>query len=437
METLTLSHYKRPSLPTTNEKDVLSLNGLTCLSMPSVSGRTTTPTIFQGTMTITSSFTHYALSKTSKTLQPGTFGFGHFGTIPFAARAYFFEMLYPRDLRSNPFPTPSIIFDRLPRYLDENAWPIAMGDINLTLHADLDQHNAFQRVCLQGRAQLLDWMHEFQLVGSRRLYHPDIKECTGPSRKIDYILMSGQLHQDHLQEVTHDFQHQPHGADHVGIKFNIGIAVHKPTNRTPWKCPACADVVISVASPVHESLAVLKRDDGCLSMVYRQFRLMREDPVYKAQSVDAASVREKKSLIFNVSLRPSKTSIGILGRWTPPHRRLHIDMANLLRRNHLIDPTEHQFYVALMAFVRVKRRSQIDISRFRHRLRLASDLSLFHGFIHTKKRNRLHPSRVENLAFVYLNGGDKVACNPVDYGQDDDDECSLHEEIDGNEQEEY
>ncbi|DAZ95890.1 TPA: hypothetical protein N0F65_009092 [Lagenidium giganteum] len=65
-------------------------------------------------------------------------------------------------------------FDQLPRYLDENAWHISMGDFNLTLHAGLDQQNAFQRASLQGRAQLLDWMHEFEFVDSWRLHHPEI-----------------------------------------------------------------------------------------------------------------------------------------------------------------------------------------------------------------------------------------------------------------------
>ncbi|KAG6943085.1 hypothetical protein JG688_00017793 [Phytophthora aleatoria] len=61
----------------------------------------------------------------------------------------------------------------------------------------------------------------------------------------------------------------------------------------------------------------------------------------------------------------------------------------------------------------------------------ASELSWsIHPLIHSKRRNRLKPARVENLAFLYTNVGDKSTTSQVHYKTDDPEAVNSYEDSD-------
>ncbi len=138
----------------------------------------------------------------------------------------------------NPTTRPDFV-NGLPRNFEDCANHIVFGDFNTIFSSHLDQAHHGNRARLQGQRDLTRWMQSLCLVDAWRLQNPTKREFTGPKRssRIDYVLISTALFQDHLRSINHDFSQSPNNADHIGILFYLGSPLYKPQTETPWRFP--------------------------------------------------------------------------------------------------------------------------------------------------------------------------------------------------------
>jgi len=213
--------------------------------------------------------------------------------------------------------------------------------------------------------------------------------------------------------------------------------------------------VLRLVRPVVNALAILERDGCCLSMVFDRFNFLKKHDVYRnlVSGVDTevlSRILQKiesrwefvrtESISAAYLLDPSKGVDAFEGD----------DLSTTI--NHTVSLAERvglppgvdvqQFRPAVLAFVRMKMRWSPDerkenaqdtpldwwminnsypaLKEFAQRIlsiptsSAASERSWsVHSFIHSKRRNRLKPARVEKLAFIYSNSGNKDATSLV------------------------
>ncbi|DAZ95011.1 TPA: hypothetical protein N0F65_003637 [Lagenidium giganteum] len=196
-----------------------------------------------------------------------------------------------------------------------------------------------------------------------------------------------------------------------------------------------AKQVDSLTTPVHQSLGTGHK----LWIV----------PGYATSSVKCASVLLRgghSSKRRHWRLDTPKPITGFVGDGVRQAVNSATELANALRISGAIDVTRDLLYADMMSFVRQKTLwTESDLMENSQHPSLywwlmSSDFPALkpladrifpmpassasskrswstHGYIHTKKRSRLEPSRVETLVFVYSNSGEKVASKRAYYGQ--------------------
>lgn len=216
--------------------------------------------------------------------------------------------------------------------------------------------------------------------------------------------------------------------------------------------------VMRLVTPVIKALGSLEKDGCCLSMVYHYLRELENHDVYSRETDDVASgvlttirgqirsrfsTLKRESVLAAFLFDPSKTIEAFVDDDLDKAVDACVDLAS--RVGLPANVSSDAFRRAVLAFVRIKKswkpeereKNSTDtpldwwmlkstkfpvLQAFATRMlsiptsSAASERSWsVHSFIHNKRRNRLKPARVEKLAFVYSNAGDKVATSQVHY----------------------
>jgi hypothetical protein len=221
--------------------------------------------------------------------------------------------------------------------------------------------------------------------------------------------------------------------------------------------------VLRLVQPVVKALGAVEKDGCCLSMVYHYFREMRFHRVFCAPNDDVEQVVlsnikailqkrwksiKRESVLAAFLLDPSKSPDDFDGNDLDSAVTACVELVSRVGLSPGV--TEVNFRDAIMKFIRAKDRwSQeqweqassytpldwwrlksadvVVLRAFAERVlsiptsSAASERSWsVHSFIHNKRRNRLKPARVEKLAFLYTNVGDKTSTGQVHYKEYDD-----------------
>ncbi|KAK1936997.1 hypothetical protein P3T76_009775 [Phytophthora citrophthora] len=231
-------------------------------------------------------------------------------------------------------------------------------------------------------------------------------------------------------------------------------------DRTFWMD---ARTVMRICNPVIKVLGALERDGCCLSMIYYYFGGLQNHVVYHRETNDVASsvltiIRsrissrwkslKRESILAAFLLDPSKAIDAFEDNDLDNAIDACVDLAARVGLPSSV--SLDAFRRDVLSFIRLKkswgpnerennsRDSPLDWWMLKSkRFPLLYDLATrvlslptssaaserswsVHSFLHNKRRNRLKPERVEKLAYVYSNTGNKVATSQVHYRESEE-----------------
>ncbi|KAI9909488.1 hypothetical protein PsorP6_014954 [Peronosclerospora sorghi] len=122
---------------------------------------------------------------------------------------------------------------------DEDSFHIVLGDFNVTLDSYLDQATPSHHLPAQGRPALRNWLDALGLIDAWRFQHPDVRECTSPTRKnrLDYCFLTVPLIRDHLATINHVRDREWRCEDHTPVEFTLHAKNLPRLKKAPWSCP--------------------------------------------------------------------------------------------------------------------------------------------------------------------------------------------------------
>ncbi|KAF4134950.1 hAT family C-terminal dimerization region [Phytophthora infestans] len=219
-----------------------------------------------------------------------------------------------------------------------------------------------------------------------------------------------------------------------------------------------ARTVLRLVEPETKALGALEKDGCCLSMVYHYFRGLQYNSIYAMTTDDVAEgvlttirgqirsrwrILQRESVLAAFLLDPSKHIAEFED--SDLIKAVKACVALALRVGLPSGVSAQAFRQAVLRFVRMKEswspeehaENAVDAPLdwwllYRKKLFVLYTLATrvlsiptssaaserswsVHSFIHSKRRNRLKPERVEKLAFVYSNSGDKDATSCIHY----------------------
>ncbi|OWY99299.1 hypothetical protein PHMEG_00029717 [Phytophthora megakarya] len=230
-----------------------------------------------------------------------------------------------------------------------------------------------------------------------------------------------------------------------------------------------ARTVMRLVNPIIKVLGALERDGCCLSMIYYYIGGLQNHVVYHRDKNDVSAsvltrIRDRikfrwkslkcESVLAAFLLDPSKavdafedndlddainksvefaTRVGLPSSVSPATCRRELLGFIRLKKSWSPDEQENNLCDAPLDWWMLKSKRFPLLYDFATRVlslptsSAASERSWsVHSFLHNKRRNRLKPERVEKLAFIYSNTGDKGAKSQVHYMEKEEDVNERH-----------